>query len=71
PPAGGQDHGQGALAELQWVAEGEADGRRLLFRGTEDGPSAEMIVHDYRFARRLMLDGDLGFAEAYIRGEWD
>ncbi|MBN8945369.1 MAG: class I SAM-dependent methyltransferase [Rhizobiales bacterium] len=47
------------------------DGRRLLFRGTEDGPSAEMIVHDYRFARRLMLDGDLGFAEAFIRGEWD
>ncbi len=47
------------------------DGRRLLFRGAEDGPSAEMVVHDYRFARRLMLDGDLGFAEAYIRGEWD
>ncbi|QCI68822.1 SAM-dependent methyltransferase [Phreatobacter stygius] len=50
---------------------GLPDGRRLLFRGGEAGPSAEMIVHDYRFARRLMLDGDLGFAEAYIRREWD
>lgn len=47
------------------------DGRRLLFRGKEPGPSAEMIVHDLGFARRLILDGDLGFAEAFIRREWD
>ena len=47
------------------------DGRRLLFRGKEPGPSAEMIVHDLSFARRLVLDGDLGFAEAFIRREWD
>ena len=40
------------------------DGRRLLFRGTEPGPQAEMIVNDFGFARRLILDGDLGFAEA-------
>jgi cyclopropane-fatty-acyl-phospholipid synthase len=47
------------------------DGRRLLFRGTEPGPQAEMIVNDFGFARRLILDGDLGFAEAFIRREWD
>jgi cyclopropane-fatty-acyl-phospholipid synthase len=47
------------------------DGRRLLFKGTEPGPDAEMIVRDYRFARRLVLEGDVGFAEAFIRGEWD
>lgn len=47
------------------------DGRRLAFRGPEAGPSAEMIVHDYRFARRLVMDGDIGFAEAFIRREWD
>ena len=47
------------------------DGRRLLFRGREPGPSADMVVHDLRFARRLILDGDLGFAEAFIRREWD
>jgi cyclopropane-fatty-acyl-phospholipid synthase len=47
------------------------DGRRLLFRGAEPGPSAEMIVNDLAFARRLILDGDVGFAEAFIRGEWD
>lgn len=47
------------------------DGRRFLFRGFEPGPSAEMIIRDYRFARRLMAEGDLGFAEAFIRDEWD
>ena len=47
------------------------DGRRLLFRGHEDGPTAELIVRDYRFARRLMFEGDLGFAEAFMRREWD
>lgn len=47
------------------------DGRKLLFRGKEPGPSAEMVVNDLAFARRLILDGDLGFAEAFIRREWD
>jgi cyclopropane-fatty-acyl-phospholipid synthase len=47
------------------------DGRRLVFRGREPGPQAEMVVRDFRFARRLILDGDVGFAEAFIRGEWD
>jgi cyclopropane-fatty-acyl-phospholipid synthase len=47
------------------------DGRRLVFRGDEDGPRADMIIRDYRFARRLILDGDVGFAEAFIRNEWD
>jgi cyclopropane-fatty-acyl-phospholipid synthase len=47
------------------------DGRRLVFRGAEPGPSAEMIINDFRFARRLVLDGDVGFAEAFIRREWD
>ncbi|QCK87234.1 class I SAM-dependent methyltransferase [Phreatobacter aquaticus] len=47
------------------------DGRRLVFRGADDGPSAEVIIRDYRFARRLILDGDVGFAEAFIRNEWD
>jgi cyclopropane-fatty-acyl-phospholipid synthase len=47
------------------------DGRRLVFRGDEQGPSAEIVIRDYRFARRLILDGDVGFAEAFIRNEWD
>jgi len=47
------------------------DGRKLLFEGTEPGPQASLIVHDFSFASRLSDGGDIGFAEAYLRREWD
>jgi cyclopropane-fatty-acyl-phospholipid synthase len=47
------------------------DGRRFLFEGRQPGPAAEIVVHDLTFARRLFEGGDIGFAEAYIAGEWD
>lgn len=47
------------------------DGRSLLFRGSEPGPEAQLIIHDFGFASRLSGGGDLGFAEAYLRREWD
>lgn len=47
------------------------DGRLLLFKGTEPGPRAELDVLDFGFASRLSGGGDLGFAEAYLRREWD
>jgi cyclopropane-fatty-acyl-phospholipid synthase len=30
-----------------------------------------MQVRDYRFARRVVFSGDIGFAEGWIAGEWD
>jgi cyclopropane-fatty-acyl-phospholipid synthase len=30
-----------------------------------------MHVRDYRFARRVVFSGDIGFAEGWIAGEWD
>lgn len=47
------------------------DGRVLRFGGDEPGPAAELVVNDLKFARRLIHGGDIGFAEAYLRGEWD
>jgi cyclopropane-fatty-acyl-phospholipid synthase len=47
------------------------DGRVLRFKGSQDGPHAVFVIHDYRFARRLSEGGDIGFAEAYIQKEWD
>jgi cyclopropane-fatty-acyl-phospholipid synthase len=47
------------------------DGRRLRFEGGEPGPQAAIEVHDLNFARRLAQGGDIGFAEAYLAGEWD
>ena len=30
-----------------------------------------MTIHNYGFASRLLNGGDIGIAEAYLRGEWD
>jgi cyclopropane-fatty-acyl-phospholipid synthase len=45
------------------------DGRRLSF-GTGDSPRATLDVHDIRFAKRVLTDGDIGFADGWIEGEW-
>jgi len=34
-------------------------------------PSAEIRVRDWRFFRRLLLRGQVGAGDAYIRGEWE
>jgi cyclopropane-fatty-acyl-phospholipid synthase len=47
------------------------DRRTLHFEGREAGPRASIVIHDYAFARRLASGGDIGFAEAYLRREWD
>ncbi|MDB5470817.1 MAG: SAM-dependent methyltransferase [Caulobacter sp.] len=46
-------------------------GRRLEFRGTREGPTAELIVKDYKAIARVMSGADIGFAEGYMAGEWD
>lgn len=39
--------------------------------GDIPGPSAVMNVLDYRFAARVLANGDIGYAEGYMAGEWD
>ena len=46
-------------------------GRILVFNGPEPGPTAVMVVKDLGFAWRVIRGGDIGVAEAYLRGEWD
>jgi cyclopropane-fatty-acyl-phospholipid synthase len=47
------------------------DGRNFRFEGREAGPQAVMIVHDLGFARRLASGGEVGIAEAFLKGEWE
>lgn len=47
------------------------DGRAYVFGGVEPGPNAVIVVRDWAFARRLVNGGDIGFAEAYLHGEWE
>lgn len=46
-------------------------GRELHISGLEPGPDARLIVHDFRFMRRALTTGDIGFAEGYMEDEWD
>ncbi|WGM31091.1 cyclopropane-fatty-acyl-phospholipid synthase family protein [Brevundimonas sp. NIBR11] len=39
--------------------------------GDIPGPNAVMNVLDYRFAARVLANGDIGYAEGYMAGEWD
>jgi cyclopropane-fatty-acyl-phospholipid synthase len=47
------------------------DGRVMRFGGVEPGPAAAMTLHSYGFAARLINGGDIGIAEAYLKGDWD
>jgi cyclopropane-fatty-acyl-phospholipid synthase len=46
-------------------------GRELHIAGSEPGPEVRLIIHDFRFIRRALAAGDIGFAEAYMADEWD
>jgi cyclopropane-fatty-acyl-phospholipid synthase len=46
-------------------------GKELYIAGREPGPDARLTIHDVRFIRRALAAGDIGFAEAYMAGEFD
>lgn len=45
------------------------DGERLCSAQGAPGPQATMILNNWRSMRRLLLDGDIGLAEAYRDGD--
>ncbi|MDP3656540.1 MAG: cyclopropane-fatty-acyl-phospholipid synthase family protein [Brevundimonas sp.] len=47
------------------------NGERHLLDGPQPGLSATLDIRDYRFARRVLASGDIGFAEGYMAGEWE
>lgn len=46
------------------------DGSSYHFGKTGTAPSLRMEIHEYRFFRRAMFSGDIGFGEAYTDGDW-
>ena len=40
-------------------------------QGDMPGPEAGLVLHSWRAIRRLITGSGLGFAEAYLDGEWD
>ncbi|MFY8216240.1 MAG: class I SAM-dependent methyltransferase [Chthoniobacterales bacterium] len=47
------------------------DGEKLIFGGGRVGLRAVMRIQSENFFRRCVLFGPIGFAEAYIDGEWE
>lgn len=45
-------------------------GEKLIHGGRTAGPEAHIAMRQWAAIRRLILGGDIGFAEAYRRGEW-
>jgi cyclopropane-fatty-acyl-phospholipid synthase len=56
------------VGTLTWVMP---SGRELSIEGEKKGPQARLIIHDFRFMRRVLSAGDIGFAEGFMAGEWD
>lgn len=46
------------------------DGRRFRAEGKLPGQVAEITIHDPDVFARLIREGDLGFSEAYVEGQW-
>ena len=42
-----------------------------LSHGSNPGPEAVLVLHRWRTLRRLLLQGDIAFAEAYLDGDWE
>jgi cyclopropane-fatty-acyl-phospholipid synthase len=63
--------GYGAKLQRGTLDVALPDGRTIRVGGNGPGPAAAMNVHDFGFASRLLRGGDIGIAEAYLRGEWD
>ena len=47
------------------------DSTTRTFGGPDAEPQVALLVKDWRFFRRILLDGDIGFAEAYMDGDCD
>jgi cyclopropane-fatty-acyl-phospholipid synthase len=55
------------LGSLQVTVPG---GQSFLFKGTEPGPDAELVIHDWRFVNMVLQGGDVGAGEAFMAGYW-
>ncbi|MGI9509914.1 MAG: class I SAM-dependent methyltransferase [Geminicoccaceae bacterium] len=47
------------------------DGEARSFEGPVEGPNALLRLNSLRAIRRFAVGGSLGFAEAYLDGDWD
>jgi len=54
--------------DLTWVMP---SGRSLRLQGETPGPTAQIVLRDFRCVRRALVAGAIGFAEGYMAEEWE
>jgi len=73
-------HWAAAYALFQFLDRIEHGSLRVILPGGEQrvfagacasGPAAELIIRDPVAIMRLLREGDIGFAEAYLERQWD
>ena len=47
------------------------DGRTLLIRGREQGPTAAVTLHNWNLPQRAIAGGTIAVAESYMDGDWE
>lgn len=47
------------------------NGEVMEFGNRQDSLSADIQIHDWSVFKQILSHGDIGFAESYIRGEWN
>ena len=64
------DQSMGALktGRLEIILPG---GERLVREGEREGPHGTLDVKRWRTFAKILRRGDIGFAEAYIKGDWE
>ncbi len=45
-------------------------GETIHCTGASPGPSGTLVLHRWRAVRRLLIGGDIGFAESYMDADW-
>lgn len=65
-----------AAIALTNIVEGQVfvklpDGRTITFKGQKPGKVATLLIKDFAFIKRVLSQGDIGFAEGLMAGEWD
>ncbi len=46
------------------------EGTAFRIEGREPGPRADLAIHSWSFAKRLVEGGDIGVGESFMAGEW-
>lgn len=69
-------HAKSVLKSLTQIKRGALsiqfpNGKIYRFDSQQDGPDADIVLHNWNPPRRVLLGGTIGIAESYIDRDWD